>query len=184
MLTRINTDDYYYDRSEEVKKAGGMANFAKNYDFDVPEAFELGLLNNHIELLSRGQSIWLPKYDMSGTAKREDRHSYAVPGKIIVAEGLYTLSPRVKNAFNFKIYVDVTQEVQKSRWYKRAEERGLGAAADKIYQNALDKAQIHVKPTSQHADIVLNGEANRERYKSFTRKILDVAEANCLSLTY
>ena len=27
-ITRVNTDDYYYDRSEEVKKAGGMAEFA------------------------------------------------------------------------------------------------------------------------------------------------------------
>ena len=25
VITRVNTDDYYFDRSEEVKKAGGMA---------------------------------------------------------------------------------------------------------------------------------------------------------------
>ncbi len=181
MITRLNTDDYYYDRSKEVKKAGGMANFAKNYDFDVPEAIELDLMNKHIEQLSRGIPTWLPKYDMSGTTIRIDKHTYAHPGKIIIAEGLFTLTPKIKNAFNFRIYVDVSQDVQKMRWYKRAEERGLGNAADKIYQNACDKARIYVKPTVQYSDIVLNGEADRERYKIFTRKILSVVEDSMLA---
>ena len=35
-ITRINTDDYYYDRSDMVKKAGSFAEFAKHYDLDVP----------------------------------------------------------------------------------------------------------------------------------------------------
>ena len=33
-------DDYYYDRSEMVKAAGSFSEFAKNYDLDVPEAFQ------------------------------------------------------------------------------------------------------------------------------------------------
>ena len=34
-ITRVNTDDYYYDRSEMVKKAGSFAEFAKPLtDFD------------------------------------------------------------------------------------------------------------------------------------------------------
>ena len=39
-ITRLNTDDYYYDRSKEVKAAGSFAKFAQNYDLDVPEAIE------------------------------------------------------------------------------------------------------------------------------------------------
>ncbi|MCK7485694.1 MAG: hypothetical protein MZU97_09160 [Bacillus subtilis] len=34
IITRINADDYYYDRSEMVKAAGSFANFARNYDLD------------------------------------------------------------------------------------------------------------------------------------------------------
>ena len=30
-ITRLNTDDYYYDRSEMVIAAGGFDNFVKNY---------------------------------------------------------------------------------------------------------------------------------------------------------
>ena len=48
-ITRVNTDDYYYDRSEMVKAAGSFSEFAKNYDLDVPEALELELMSKHIK---------------------------------------------------------------------------------------------------------------------------------------
>ena len=51
-ITRINTDDYYYDRSDMVKKAGSFAEFAKHYDLDVPEALELELMKKHIKYTS------------------------------------------------------------------------------------------------------------------------------------
>ena len=51
IITRVNTDDYYYDRSDMVKAAGSFSEFAKNYDFDVPEALELELMSKHIKNL-------------------------------------------------------------------------------------------------------------------------------------
>ena len=48
-ITRINTDDYYFDRSDMVKAAGSFAEFAKHYDLDVPEALELELMKKHIK---------------------------------------------------------------------------------------------------------------------------------------
>ena len=49
VITRVNTDDYYYDRSEMVKEAGSFAEFAKHYDLDIPQALELELMNEHIK---------------------------------------------------------------------------------------------------------------------------------------
>ena len=71
LITRVNTDDYYYDRSDMVKKAGSFAEFAKHYDLDVPQALELELMSEHIKQLLSGNEVLLPKYDMSGTAIRE-----------------------------------------------------------------------------------------------------------------
>ncbi|MEI8377932.1 MAG: hypothetical protein WCF95_05275, partial [bacterium] len=141
LITRINTDDYYYDRSKEVIKAGGFDNFVKNYDLDSPDAFELSLMCTHIEKLKKGRSVWLPKYDMSGTAKRYDNHTVANPGKIIVAEGLFTLSEKVKDAFDFKVFVHVDEEIQKQRWFYRAEQRGIKDSADEMYQNIIEKSK-------------------------------------------
>ncbi len=176
VITRVNTDDYYYDRSEEVKKAGGMAEFAKHYDFDVPEALELDLMCAHIQSLLAGKSVMLPKYDMSGTTIRYDNHTLAEPSKIIISEGLFTLTDKIKDAFDFKIYVDIDNDIQKERFYVRANERGLGESAHSIYENASDKAKIYIRPCRNIADIVISGEADRKRYKIFLNKILSIVE--------
>lgn len=177
IVTRINTDDYYYDRSEEVKKAGSFAEFAKNYDLDVPEAIELSLLRTHIKALLNGQQVFLPKYDMSGTAKRFDNQIAAKPSPIIISEGIYALREDVADIFDFKIYVDIDKSVQKERFYERAQQRGLGASADGIFNNASQKALIYVHPCAKNADIILNGETSRERYKNFVSSLLSMVES-------
>lgn len=175
LITRVNTDDYYYDRSEMVKEAGSFANFAKHYDLDVPQALELELMNKHIKELLAGNSVYLPKYDMSGTAIRYDNYTLAEPSKIIISEGLFTLTEKIKDAFDFKIYVDVRHHIQKERFYIRAAERDLGSSADTIYENASQKAEIYIRPCKEHADIVLSGESARIRYKNFLNKIIKIA---------
>lgn len=176
VITRINTDDYYYDRSEEVKKAGSFAEFAKNYDLDVPEAIELSLMKTHVQMLLNRHEVRLPKYDMSGTAKRFDNHSLAHPASIVISEGLYTLVDDIADVFDFKIYVDIDQDVQKKRFYERAEQRGLGSSADCIYENATQKAKIYINPCAKNADIILNGETSREKYKQFISSFVRLIE--------
>ena len=176
LVTRVNTDDYYYDRSEEVKKAGGMAEFAKNYDFDVPEALELDLMCRHIRELLSGRPVMLPKYDMSGTTIRVDNATPAFPSKVIISEGLFTLTDKIRDAFDFKIYVDIDREIQKERFFIRAHERGLGSAAHIMYENASNKAEIYIRSCKDSADILLSGQAERKDYKIFMNKILSVVE--------
>ena len=171
-ITRINTDDYYYDRSDLVKKAGSFAEFAKHYDLDVPEALELELMKKHIKSLLFGKKVYLPEYDMSGTAIRRDNVKLALPSKIIISEGLFTLTDKVVDAFDFKIYVDVSHNIQKERFYRRAEERHLGDSADEVYKNASNKAKTHIHPTASKADIILSGEADRASYRIFINQIL------------
>lgn len=181
LITRINTDDYYYDRSEEVKKAGSFAEFVKNYDLDIPDAIELSLMKKHIQMLLTKQEVFLPKYDMSGTAKRFDNHRLAKPSSIIISEGLYPLVDGIADVFDFRVYVEIDKEVQKRRFYERAQQRGLGSSADRIFENATKKAQIYVHPCAKNADIVLNGETSREKYKEFIRSFLNLLEANYLN---
>ena len=61
------------------------------------------------------------------------------PSKIIISEGLFTLTEKVKDAFNFKIYVDIDEKIKKERFYVRAKERDLGDSADFIYKNANEE---------------------------------------------
>ena len=175
-ITRVNTDDYYYDRSEMVKAAGSFSEFAKNYDLDVPQALELELMHKHIKELLSGKETYLPKYDMSGTAIRHDNYILAKPSKIIISEGLFTLTEKVKDAFDFKIYVEIDEDIKKERFYVRAKERDLGDSADIIYKNANEKADVYIKPCKKQADIVLSGAADRIKYKNFLNKIISVIQ--------
>jgi len=180
-ITRVNTDDYYYDRSEMVKAAGSFAEFAKNYDLDVPQALELELMSKHIKELLSGKSTYLPKYDMSGTAIRHDNYTLAKPSKVIISEGLFTLTDKVRDAFDFKIYVDIAEDIKKDRFFIRAKERGLGDSAEHIYANANEKAAVYIRPCKAKADIVLSGSADRIKYKNFLNKIIGIVQELYLS---
>lgn len=173
-ITRLNTDDYYYDRSQMVIEAGGFDEFVKNYDLDVPEAIELELMKKHIKSLVNLKRTFLPKYDMSGTAKRYDNYRLAKPARIIISEGLYSLNEKINDVFDFKIYVDVSYQIQKLRFFQRAKARGLELSAEKVYRNAKDKAEIYVCPCANNADIIISGEADRNRYKEFMNEILNL----------
>ena len=176
IITRVNTDDYYYDRSEMVKAAGSFSEFAKHYDLDSPDALELELMSKHIKELLSGQATYLPKYDMSGTAIRHDNYTYAKPSHIIISEGLFTLTDKVRDAFNFKIYVDIPENIKKERFFIRASERGLGDSAEIIYANANKKAEFYIRPCKNIADIVLSGSADRIKYKNFLNKIIGLIQ--------
>ena len=173
-ITKVNIDDYYYDRSDMVIAAGSFDKFVETYDLDSPSAFELSLLANHLSLLKAGKSVYLPKYDMSGTAKRYDNVTLANPSQIIVTEGLYTFTEQLHSSFDIKIYVDIDEDIQKTRWYKRAKDRDLGDSADRVYTNALEKAKIYIRPTKAHADIIINGEAKISDYDLFFKKLTNI----------
>lgn len=175
-IARINTDDYYYDRSELVNEYGSFGEFIKNYDLDIPEALELELMNIHIQNLLKGKSVYLPKYDMSGTAIRHDNVTLTVPSKIIISEGLFTLTEKIHSVFDLKIYVDIDQKIQKERFFKRADERNLGAGAQYMFDNASEKARVYIRPCKQKADIILSGAANRKQYKCFLNNVLNLIE--------
>ncbi len=175
-ITKINMDNYYYDRSEEVKKAGSFDKFVENYDLDSPSAFELDLFAKHLAQLKNGEEVLLPEYDMSGTAKRWDNKIPAKPSQLIITEGLFTFNEVAASGFDVKFYVDIDEEVQKTRWYRRAKDRDLGASADRVYNNALSKAKIYIRPTKANADVILNGEASIEMYKIFIAKIINIIE--------
>lgn len=175
LVTRVNSDDYYYDRSNLVEKYGCFSIFAANYDLDCPEAIELDLLRQHVQQLLDGKETYLPKYFMDGTAKRVNEYSLAKTAKIIVSEGMYNLTDKVKDVFDLRIFVSVSPEAQKHRWYERARKRDLmGDKADEVFNNAVSKAKVYVNPTMANADIVINGEAERKDYEIVANKFLDI----------
>jgi len=174
-ITKVNADNYYYDRSKEVKAAGGIAKFVENYDLDAPSAVDLALLKTHIEKLICGHDAMTPKYFLDGTAIRIDNHILCKTNPIIVSEGIFNLNDTIKDVFDFCFYVNVSPEAQRERWFRRAEERDFkGEQAIKAFASIMDKTKIHIKPTVNNADIIINGEANREDYRKSAEKLFNI----------
>ena len=171
-VTRINTDDYYYDNSEAVKQAGSFAEWAKDKDLDCPEAMDLKLMKEHITCLRQGNSVYLPKYYMDGSAIRKDKYKLAIPSDIIISEGLFTMC--VKDCFDITIYIDIDRETQKKRWYKRVAKRKLGSSADVLYGRAIDRAEKYIIPHKDTCDIVLSGVGPKNKYKRLIERFLQL----------
>ena len=168
--TRINTDDYYFDNSEAVKEAGSFAAWAKDKDLDSPEAMELSLMKHHILKLKQGQIVYLPKYDMSGTAIRKDNHTLAKPSSIIISEGLFTMC--IRDVFDITIYIDIPKHIQKERWYARAVDRNLGDSMDVMFERANMRAEQYIRPFKNTCDVIISGQGPRPKYKQLMEKIL------------
>jgi uridine kinase len=168
--TRINTDDYYFDNSEAVKEAGSFAAWAKDKDLDSPEAMELSLMKSHIQKLKQGCSVYLPKYDMSGTAIRCDNHTLAKPSDIIISEGLFTMC--VQEVFDITIYIDIPKHIQKERWYARAIHRNLGDSMDVMFERANIRADQYIRPFKNICDVIISGQGPRPKYKQLMEKLL------------
>ncbi len=173
LFTTIRCDDYYVDASDELKRAGSYENlFINGYSFDTPEAINLALMKAHLTSLKCGCSIKSPEYNFVTCESIPDKIEKN-PSLIILNEGLFVLSPEIIDVDDIKIYVFTPYSVIRERWYARAATRGkTGNAADLQFENVNSAAQIYIRPTMQHADIVVNGLTTAVYIEEITEKIL------------
>lgn len=183
LFTTIRCDDYYVDASEELKRAGSYENlFMNGYSFDTPNAINLPLMKAHLTSLKHGCSIKSPAYNFVTCESHLDQVEKN-PALIILNEGLFVLNPEVMDVDDIKIYVFTPFSVIRERWYDRAATRGkTGNAADLQFENVNSAAQVYIRPTMQHADIVINGLTTAEYIEEITEKIMNAVK-NVIQLT-
>lgn len=174
LFTTVSCDDYYVDASDELKRAGSYENlFMNGFSFDTPDAINLPLMKAHLTSLKCGCSIKSPEYNFVTCESTPDRIEKK-PALIILNEGLFVLNPEIIDVDDIKIYVFTPFSIIRERWYARAATRGkTGNAADLQFENVNSAAQIYIRPTMQHADIVINGLTTAEYIEEMTEKIMN-----------
>ena len=100
----LSLDDYFKDRDELQAEQG------ENLDFEVLEALDLKLLNQHLKLLLAGHEIALPRYDFISGKKVDSGKKLKVDKKtILLFEGIHginpNLTPSVDDSVKFKVYI-------------------------------------------------------------------------------
>jgi len=144
-------DHYYRDRPDLT------AAQRRHLNFDSPDAFETTLLLRHLRELRAGRTVAVPRYrfDISRRASETDLVS---PAPIILVEGLFVLADaRLRRAFDLKVFVDTPADLRLLRRIRRdTTERGysLDVVLERYETHARPGHELHVQPSSRHADLV------------------------------
>lgn len=148
----LDQDAYYRDLGhlplEERRKV----------NFDHPDAFDTGLLIEHLEQLSLGRSIRRPTYDFAAHT-RAAGEVLVEPARVIVVDGILLLADaRLRQLFDIRVYVDVADDVRFIRRLQRdVSERGR-SVDDVIRQYLTTVRPMHlefVEPSRRYADIII-----------------------------
>ncbi len=100
----ISLDDYFVDRVKTPRDENG------EYDYEVLEAINVELFNDHLRRLAAGESVCIPRYDfITGTSTLNRTPLTLDERSILVVEGIHGLNPRLTpglpDEMKFKIYI-------------------------------------------------------------------------------
>jgi uridine kinase len=104
-LVPLTVDNYFFDLELHPKDEFG------DYDFETPQALDLGLINEHLTRLVTGEQVLTPFYDFKA-GKRHDAHTPMQIGKndVILIDSLHGLFPdmtqSIDDELKFKLYIE------------------------------------------------------------------------------
>lgn len=148
----ISQDSYYFDNGHL------SADEKKKINFDHPSSIEFDLLNQQLDLLREGQTIYSPTYSYVSCA-RLDETIKVEPKSVIIVEGILIFTnPELRERMNIKVFVDTDSDNRLMRIIKRdMDERGRSLAQViqhyKTYVRPMH--QQFIEPTKRHADIII-----------------------------
>lgn len=131
------------------------------YNFDTPDALELGLLGQHLRTLKSGGFVDIPVYSFV-THQRDPAAVTRVSGgdlDVILVEGIFALcDKRVRSTMDIKLYTQEDMDVCLIRRLRRdCQERGrnlksvLGRYEDFVRPGFIK----HIESSRRHADAII-----------------------------
>lgn len=184
----ISLDDYFVDRERTPKDADG------NYDYEVLEAIDLDLFNDHLRRLMRGESVDIPRYNFITGRREWHRAPLTLDERsILIVEGIHGLNPRltpsIPDAQKFRIYISCFTSVAMDnlsristtdnrllrRLTRDYTQRGSDALATLSRWASVRRGEErHIFPFQEHADVMLNSSLFYEIsvLRPFAEKIL------------
>jgi len=166
-LVTLNVDNYFYDLELHPKDEFG------DYDFETPQALDLGLINEHLVRMFKGEEVLIPYYDFK-TGKRQNDHTpmKLAENEIILIDSLHGLYPDmtkdVPDEQKFKLYLEPLLQMKGPdgryiRWTDlRLIRRMLRDAEHRAYDPRMTLEHWHYVRSSEMRNIIPN--INRTDY--------------------
>ena len=165
-ITILTADNYFKDISDLISTHGNFdALRDAGYDVDSPNNFNLSQLREDICALQKGVDILSPEYLCNGTGVSKPKSIPVKSSKIIIAEGMCTLFDDIHDVFDVKVYVDLDDDIRRSRFLNRARQRNQDETnALKHWDYIKTAGQKYVVPQKRHCDIVINSECDLDYF--------------------
>ena len=165
----LELDNYFLDRDKTPLGEDGKP------DFESIDALDLPLLADHLQRLTRGEEVQLPRYNFK-TGLREDGELIRLRnGQPIILEGIHGMDPRLIPANlsgeSFRIYVSALTQLNLDRHnrvsttdtrlirriVRDARERGYTAAQTiERWESVRRGEKRHIFPFQENANVMFN----------------------------
>ena len=165
----LELDNYFLDRDKTPLGEDGKP------DFESIDALDLPLLADHLQRLTRGDEVQLPRYNFK-TGLREDGELIRLRnGQPIILEGIHGMDPRLIPASlsgeSFRIYVSALTQLNLDRHnrvsttdtrlirriVRDARERGYTAAQTiERWESVRRGEKRHIFPFQENANVMFN----------------------------
>ena len=126
----VGMDDYFNTISPETTPRTPEG----EYDLESPLCLDMELMNRHFTMLSRGERIYVPKYEFSRKMRAYEPSKSIKLGQdeIVIFEGIHALNDMItdRHPEAFKLYISARSDVEfegkvvfKRTWFRRRGEK-------------------------------------------------------------
>ncbi|MDQ6803233.1 MAG: uridine kinase [Acidobacteriota bacterium] len=127
-------------------------------NFDHPDSLETELLIRHLDVLAKGSSVDVPKYDFAVHA-RSQATQRVEPRRVIIVEGILVLAEaELRRRIDIKLFVDTPADIRFMRRLLR-DIQTRGRTLESVVQQYLTTVRpMHeefVEPSKRYADLII-----------------------------
>lgn len=173
----LNQDSYYRDLSGMPYEERELVNY------DHPDAIEMKLFLEHVEMLAMEKIIYKPIYDYV-THTRLEKKEKVLPKRIIILDGIHVLTKKeVREIIDIKVYIDVDPDISFIRRLLRdTKERGrsVESVINQYITTVKPMQEKYIVPTKEYADFIIPG--GGFNYEAI-RKLAEIIKENLESAT-
>jgi len=130
----------------------------RKLNWDHPDAFDYGLLCDHLDALSKRKAIEKPEYDFVTHLRRDERTRIEAADVIVIDGILLFVEERVRDLCEVKVFVDADADIRLIRRIER-DTHVRGRPLDEIIEQYLSTVQpMHlqfVEPSKRYADVIV-----------------------------
>jgi len=170
-IVPINLDNYFFDLEMHPKDEFG------DYDFEVPEALDLELINEHLAALIDHKTIPVPRYNFkTGKREKETDPLMLERNQILLIDSLHGLYEKMTHSvpreLKFRLYIETLSQIKdnEDNWIHWTDVRLLRRMVRDSWHRSYDPVRTighwhyvrksemrHIVPFITSVDFVLNG---------------------------